>query len=1174
MSDTSPKSIRTTCSYCGVGCGIAAVRDRAGRLHVTGDAAHPSSRGMLCSKGRALHHVVQNHDGRLRYPQMRRSRAHDLERVDWDAALTRAAAVFRSVIRRHGPEAVGFYVSGQCLTEEYYVANKLMKGFIGCNNIDTNSRLCMSSAVAGYKLALGDDACPISYDDIELCDCFLIAGANPAWCHPILFRRLEQRKASHPETKVIVIDPRRTQSCALADLHLQIQPGTDVAAFNAITRELFERGWVDDDFITQHTQGVERLREAALARTVEDAATICRVPAEDLRLAARWIGEARAFQSWWAMGLNQSAVGVDKNLALLNLSLITGQIGKPGAGPFSLTGQPNAMGGREVGGMANLLAAHHDLANPVHRDKVARFWGVDRISEKPGLTATEMFDALESGTLRAIWIVCTNPAVSLPNLARAEAALKNAPFVIVQDISARADTAAYADLLLPAAGWLEKTGTMTNSERRVSLVEQLADAPGEALPDAEIFCRFAEKMGWGAHFAYPDSAAIFDEHCALTRGTAIDISGLSHERLRREGTLQWPCPTADHPGTPRLFEDRKFYTSSGRATLHGVPFRQRSEVLSEDYPFVLTTGRVRDQWHTMTRTGTVHKLRQQHDTPFVEVHPDDATTLGLTAGGNARIRNERGEVRARVVITDAIKPGTVFLPMHWGKAFKAGAGRANLLTSPLLDPRSKEPDFKYAAVAVSAVQMPPRRIVVAGTGAAALQFVQSYRAKNATDRVVVFGKERSPFYNRIQLPDFIDGTKPWKDLSLITPAELESLAVELHAGVSIVAIDRTRRCVVDSLGREHGYDTLILATGSRAALPPDAPAETRGVFTLRARADADAIRACSGPGSNAVIVGGGLLGLELAAALHALGTRVTVIHRSTRLMGAQLDETAASLLQEELEDRGIAVFTGESVVRVHAEESLRGVRTAAGRYLPCDCLVYAVGTTPNDALAREAGLRCGQGVIVDDALRTSDERILAIGEIAEFRGQRYGTTLAAQEQATVAATALAGDAWARYDGSIALNVLKVPGLALAVVGTPHVPRDAGPDWEEVCFLDRREGVYLKCAVHRNRLVGALLLGDTSALPAYRALIASGVELDETRRTLLRGDSGKAREPVRGKLVCSCNQVGEGNLAAAAAGGCDSLESICAQTGAGAGCGSCRPEVAQFLKARRAAVMAV
>jgi ferredoxin-nitrate reductase len=1140
-------------------------RDRAGALHLAGDPAHPSSRGMLCSKGQALHHVAGDTTDRLRYPKMRRSRAHPLTRVDWDTALGRVAKVFRAVMDRHGPEAVGLYVSGQCLTEEYYVANKLMKGFIGCNNIDTNSRLCMSSAVAGYKMTLGDDAFPLSYDDIELGDCFFIAGANPAWCHPILFRRLEAYKHARPETKIIVVDPRRTQTCALADLHLQIAPGTDVAAYNAIARVLIENDALDHDFLRDHAEGFEAAREAAMRHTVEEAAEICDVRAEDLRQAAAWIGEAKGFQTWWAMGLNQSSMGVDKNLALINLNLLTGQVGKPGAGPFSLTGQPNAMGGREVGGMANLLAAHHDLGNADHREKVARFWGGTAISPKPGLTATEMFDALADGRMRAVWIICTNPAVSLPNAKHVDAALRKAPFVVVQDISRRAETVDYADVVLPAAGWLEKTGTMTNTERRVSLCEKLIDPPGEALPDTEILCRFAEKMGWGDHFRYPDTAAVFDEHAALTRGTAIDVSGITHDRLRAEGTLQWPCPSADHPGTPRLFEDGRFLTANGRARLHGVAFEITSEPLSPDFPLVLTTGRLRDQWHTMTRTGKVRKLRQQYDAPFVEVHPDDAKRLGLEDGRPARVASERASMTARVRVTDAIKRGVVFVPMHFSRAFHGSAARANQLTSGRIDPKSKEPDFKYSAVSVTPVAFTARRIVIVGGGAAALQFVQAMRRQGSRDGITVLAGERDGFYNRIQLPDYISGHKSWRELVTCDAEHLETLNLDFRAGVKVTAIDRETRTVRDDTGTTWPYDVVVIATGGRAALPPGAPVDLDGVFTLRSRPDAEAIRTAAAAGGRAVIVGGGLLGIELAGSLREMDVPVTLLHRSARLMGAQLDDRASRLLTEELLDRGIDVRLNEQIRHVHGEEKVLGVRLSTGDYLDCGVLVYAIGTRPNDELALAAGLTHGAGVTVDNHLRTSDPNIYAIGEVAEHASRRHGTTLAAQQQADVAAAHLMGDHATAYAGTLPLNILKVAGLSLAAIGLTSPPTGQEKDYETVSLMDDAQRTYLKCVVKANRLVGAILLGDTSLMPQLRALIESGTELDADRLKLLRPGAEAQAAPPKGRIVCSCNRVGEGNLRDAIRAGKTTAEDLCAATNAGSGCGSCRPEVAQLLE---------
>lgn len=1163
MTPPTSETVKTTCSYCGVGCGVVVKKDRLGRLSVEGDPSHPSSLGMLCSKGRTLHHVVQQQSDRLLYPQLRRSRAHPLERVSWDVALDRAASVFKAIIQRHGPEAVGFYVSGQCLTEEYYIANKLMKGFIGCNNIDTNSRLCMSSAVAGYKLALGDDACPMSYEDIERGDCFLIAGANPAWCHPILFRRLEQHKERNPDIKVIVVDPRRTPTCAFADLHLQLQPGTDVALFNAIARELREQGHWDEAFIDAHCSGGGALLDAAYALTTEEAAEVCRVDADDIRQAARVIGTSGAFQTWWAMGLNQSSAGVDKNVALLNLSLLTGQIGRPGAGPFSLTGQPNAMGGREVGGLANLLAAHRDLADPVERAFVQAHWKSGAIAAKPGLTATEMFEALESGAMKAIWIICTNPAVSMPNLSRVERALKSARFVVVQDISSLSDTVPYADLVLPAAGWLEKQGTMTNSERRVTLLSKFAEAPGEALPDVEILCRFAQKMGWAEAFTYPDESAIFDEYRALTRGTPIDMTGISYERLRAEGSLQWPCPSEVHPGTPRLFGDHKFLTPDQRARLHGPLYSPSAESTSERYPFVLTTGRIRDQWHTMTRTGKVNKLRQHLDTPFVELHPDDAEAQSIAEGDTVTIYNDRGAVRARAVITDAMKPGVLFLPMHWAKSFQKGDARANVLTSPLVDPRSKEPEFKLSAVALSRVPALRRRVLVVGGGTAALAFAQELRRRRPGDEIVVFGREPHGFYNRILLPDLISGACSWEAMQTASAGSLEQSGITFHAGRAITEVHREGRFIVDATGERHPYDKLVLATGSQPQLPLGMPSGIKGAFTLRTRADADSVLGSVSSGTRCVVAGGGLLGIELVSALRAIGADCRLIHRSGQLMGRQLDATASQFLAEELGERGVLVHFNDAIASVHGEGAVQGVRTQNGHYYPCDAVFFATGTTPDIALARRAGLPCRQGVLVDDGMRTADPDIFAIGEIAEHDHRCYGTTPAAQAQATVAAAQLGGDTWERYSGNIAFNVLKLKGLALCTMG--EVGADAhAPGCEEIVLLDRSERLYQKCVVRHNRLIGAILYGDTSAMGEMKTLIESHLELDEARRTLLRG-AGSARPPLEGPVVCSCSQVGEGNLLNAIREGCDTVAQLCASTGAGSGCGSCRPEVAAILE---------
>ncbi len=1160
------KSFKSTCSYCGVGCGILINKDRKGNLTVEGDPEHPVNRGMLCSKGMNLHYVVEDKSDRLMYPQMRWNKNYPMQRVTWDTGLSRAAAVFSSLIKKYGPDSVGFYVSGQCLTEEYYLVNKLTKGFLGTNNIDTNSRLCMSSAVAGYIKTLGEDAVPVSYEDIELADCFFIAGANPAWCHPILFRRMEQHKEKNPGVKIMVVDPRKTQSCALADLHLQIKPGTDTTLYQAIGRCLIETGDVDINFIRNHTDGFDQYKEEVMRITLEEAGTICDVPLKDIRYAAQIISESKGFLTLWAMGLNQSVSGVNKNLALINLNLITGHIGKPGSGPFSLTGQPNAMGGREVGGMASLLAAHRNLLNPVHRQEVADFWGVEKIAEKPGLTATQMFDALESGQMKAIWIICTNPLVSLPDARKAEAALKKAKFVVVQDISVNSDTTQYADLLLPAAGWLEKEGTMTNSERRISYLPKVADSPGEALPDGEILWQFARKMGFSG-FDYKEMSEVYAEHCALTKGTNIDISGLSYDKLKQVGTVQWPFPSEDHPGTPRLFTDKKFYTPNQRAQICTSGAANISEPITPDFPLILTTGRVRDQWHTMTRTGKVNKLTTHSSKPFLEIHPEDARERKITDGDTIVVNNARGEVRVHAKVTDTIKKGVVFLPMHWGKILKKDFSRANNLTRNVYDPVSKEPDFKFSAVQVSLFQKPKQRIVVIGAGAAAYRFINTYRELNQEDEIHVFSKEKHPFYNRVLLPEYVNDKLAWEKLLKFKEGELELLNVKLHIGKGIVEIDKLQKTVIDSQGQIFDYDILVMATGSHAFVPADAPVNLPGIFTMRNRENAEDLKKYLNYQGKVLIVGGGLLGLELAASLREIKIEVTVVQLASRLMQRQLDDLASNLLREKVEEMGIKVLMNDQVQTVeNVQEAAFPLytRLKSGKSISCNAIVYAVGTRPNIALAQEAELDCGKGVKVNEYLQTSNPSIFAIGEIAEYNQQLYGFTAAAEQQADSLTRFINGDLLSIYPGSVFMNILKFSNLDLCSVGMTEIPHHA-KDYEEILFIDKAKTYYKKCIIHKDKLVGAILMGDKSEFAEFKSLIENKTELSEKRMRLLR--SGEAAKPVVGPLVCSCGNVGRGNIEQAIEVGCCSFNELCKTTGAGLGCGSCKPEVKNILDSK-------
>lgn len=1156
---SSSNTYSTTCCYCGVGCGITVHKDRNGRLEVAGDKNYPVNKGMLCSKGMNLHYTVMDTSDRLLYPEMRYNKHMPRVRVSWDAALERTAKIFAAFIEKYGPDSVAFYVSGQCLTEEYYVINKLIKGFIGSNNIDTNSRLCMSSAVAAYKMSLGEDSVPICYDDIELTDCLFVAGANPAWCHPIIWRRVEQAKADNPNLKIIVSDPRVTQTCALADVHLQINPGTDITLHHAIGRLLIEQGKIDETFVREHAEGFEKYREHVMQKSIKEAALICGIDEGDIRKAAGYIGNAEKLITMWTMGLNQSAVGVNKNLSLINLNLITGKIGKPGCGPFSLTGQPNAMGGREVGGLANLLPAHRDLANPLHRKEVQEFWKGKEISAKPGLTATEMFEALNDGRLKAIWLICTNPLVSLPDARFAEKALQNAKYVVVQEISNKPETIAYADVVLPAAAWTEKEGTMTNAERRISKLSKLMDAPGEALPDADIICRFAQKMGF-KEFDYASPEEIFKEHAALTKGTKTSIEGLSYDLLNKNRSIQWPFIDKEN-GTPRLFTDHVFYTATGKAKIHTVPDENTSALPTLNLPLILTTGRIRDQWHTMSKTGKVNKLKQHIATSFLEIHPGNADERNIKEGDIVEIVNGKGNVRVKAVLIDKIKRGVVFLPMHWGKIFNNDITRANNLTHTLLDPISKQPDFKYTTVQVRKYVKPRQKIVIIGAGAGAHGFVRTYRQLNTEDEIVVFSKEDLPFYNRVMLPDYVSGTQYWDQLIKMTDEEETAHEITLHRGVSINEINRQAKTVTDSNGIIHTYDVLILATGSRAAMLKNAPV-LPGVFTMRNKPDADAFKKHINTfNGKIVIVGGGLLGIEMAASLRELNKEVMILQRSSRLMDRQLDELAAHLLYEELTERGIEVLYNDEIESFIGTKKLEGLRMKSGRPVECCAVIMSIGTVPNIELAKAAGLECKRGVTVNEYLLTNDPDVFAIGEIAEFKGTLYGITAAAEQQASVIAYYLSGDISRYYQGSLFMNILKMHGSDICSLGIVEAPKD--PAYEEILFIDKAKRYYKKCVIHNDRLIGAILIGDRSEFLEFKELIQNKIELSDKRLQLLR--SGKKATPVEGKLVCSCGNVGEGNIRSKIKEGIIDLKALCEATGAGMGCGSCRSEVADILE---------
>jgi ferredoxin-nitrate reductase len=689
----------TMCPYCGVGCGLL-VQVRGGRVtRVKGDPVHPASHGDLCAKAVHLPPALMTAD-RLLHPHIRRRRDASLERVPWELTLGFAADRLREIVAAHGPDAIAFYASGQLLTEEYYLAAKLARGFLGTNNFDTNSRLCMASAAAGYARSLGMDGPPASYADIDLADCFLLIGTNTADCHPVTFKRLRRRKLQAPdEVTVIVVDPRWTETADLADLHLSLRPGSDIALLNSMLHVLWREGLVDERFVAEHTTGWDRLRAVIERYPPERGAAMTGLSAEVIVTTASRFGGARAALSLWSMGANQSHVGTDKNAAIINLHLATGQIGRPGAGPFSLTGQPNAMGGRETGGLAHLLPGYRLVSDPDSRAAVERHWAIPAgsLPSAPGRSALEIFEGLARGEVRAVWILCTNPAASMPDLDLVEKALRQADLVIVQDAYHPTETTRFADVLLPAAQWPEKDGVMTSSERRLTYLPKLVEPPGEALPDAVILTRFAHEMGWKESFPCASTAEIFAEFVSLTAGRPCDYSGVSHARLQRDGPLQWPVPAPGHAGTTRLYTELRFPTPDGRARFIAVEHEEPLEAPDASFPLTLTTGRVRDHWHTLTRTGKSPALAGRTPEPILELNLADARYAGIQDGDFVEVTSRRGKAVAQCRVSTAIREGTCFLPFHWGRLtgfYKC----ANNLTLSGRDPVSQQPELKVCAV--------------------------------------------------------------------------------------------------------------------------------------------------------------------------------------------------------------------------------------------------------------------------------------------------------------------------------------------------------------------------------------------------------------------------------------------------------------------------------------------
>jgi assimilatory nitrate reductase catalytic subunit len=728
MTNLAKQLKASTCPYCGVGCGIevsVATNETSQTLtELQGNRQHPANFGRLCIKGQSLTQTTQP-EGRLLAPRIFG------KQQSWDEATTWVANKLIDTIEKHGKDSVAFYVSGQLLTEDYYVANKLMKGFIGSANIDTNSRLCMSSAVAAYTRAFGEDLVPCCYEDLDKTDVLVLIGSNAAWTHPVLFQRMERAKQLNPSLMVIQVDPRKTATSSLVDVHLPIKPGTDAVLFNGLLRYISKHA-LDTDYIESCTDGFDKALLEAQEFTPQRVAKSCDVPLADVTFFFQTFALSPSAVSFYSMGINQSTSGVDKANAIINCHLASGKIGKQGSGPFSITGQPNAMGGREVGGLSNMLAAHLSFDNPEHHDLVSEFWRTENLATTPGLKAVDLFDGINQGKVKFIWIMGTNPVASMPNREKIEAALAKCNAVVVSDVVQSNDTLHYAHVALPATPWSEKDGTVTNSERCISRQRSLVEPLGEAKHDWQIICDVAHKMGFAEAFSFESPSQIFNEHAKLTAyknngERALNLMGLvdlSEQEYQDLSPIQWPV-NGNQPykwqGQKRLFEDKKFFTPNKRAQFIAITPRLPKQLSTSDFPYVLNTGRMRDQWHTMTRTGNAAKLHQHTPVAYLYVHPADAQMLSMQENDLVQLTsstNKRGDVILPLQFDSNLRRSTLFAPIHWTNEWASNASVSWLFSSDT-DPISGQPELKHASVKLSKLNMQQQALLASREALAA-----------------------------------------------------------------------------------------------------------------------------------------------------------------------------------------------------------------------------------------------------------------------------------------------------------------------------------------------------------------------------------------------------------------------------------------------------------------------
>lgn len=1112
------KTETSTCLQCNAACGIKIAVHPNGKSAVSGDSSNPENNGNLCAYGKTIIQHISTERNRLLKPQMRQNRSSPLKEATWEDSLTRASAVIKTLVKKNGQNTMAVLLQNKCLIEERFLVNKMLNQL---NQAPANAAASnyVNATDVSFQMAFGGSGASLRTPNINDADCFLISSVDLSIHHPILWEKFNKTKAQKPNAKLIYIGPTQNKVSAIADIHLQINPGTETVLIAAIARALRELNAIDIEFLQNNTVGYGMYKRFVLSRSIEEAAKICGVASSDIELAAIYIQHADNLITYLSKGLGLGAFSVERNISFINLHIITGHLFKPSSGIMIVdelelsADRTNSIQIKKLFTTGRLWCDSFHIDN---RWEYLNYYGVAN-----NFNTTAFTKSLENEKPKIVWLIHPEAAYTEEDEKKIILALQEAKFVILQTATTISPFFEYADIVLPTAAWYEKEGTSIKG----SPIVPLSKAKGAIKTDLDTFSLLAKKLDLKG-FIYQSIQEIFEEYIHAVKKPAFeDYPGLPSKNVT-ERSITIHCP-----------KDHLFH--------YPATDNHNDLLLHIDY----------DLYFTQNKINTLQVF------DIITIHPTDAFNRKIKEGDIVTLTGMDQTIRAKATISEQIKKGVITVPLHLAKEFIFRQKAENLAPVEVLGNHIKFIS-PVCRIKVSRFVKQKQKLIIVGAGSGALAFIRKYREYNTIDEIVVFSKEELPFYNRVLLPEYIADDQ-WNKLVTLPEEEEEQVGFRMYKGVSVIEIDKEKKLITDSNNHQHNYDLLILGMGSNAFIPPGVPHTWKGIYTIRSKRDVDRLRQQIKPGSKALIVGAGLVSLEVAGALKEIQASVSLLVRSSRLMDRQLDSLGSDLLAEELEDRGIDIYFNHEIRDFVGDGEIKGVLLTTGKQMDCDVLIYGVGTVPNIELVKKAGLNCNRGVVVNDVMQTSDPSIFAIGEVVEWNRQMFGIVAAAEQQANIAAGYINGDNTQAYQGTLSANILKISGVNVCSIGINEVPKD-DPEYQEVVFIDKRLRHYKKCIIHNDKLIGAILIGDKSELTEFKDWMANDIFLEEKRDRILRGEGSKT-EAVIGKLVCSCNNVGEGNIVNKINTGCKDLQAVCKITGAGTGCGSCRPEVKNILE---------